>query len=70
MVDHAQSPDSLLQIGLWALPTTALFAYNRLKLERLNGGTSINTWDESERIDIKALEVLVFPFCCFWKSGP
>ena len=64
MVDHAQSPDSLFHIGLWTLPTTALFAYTCLKLEWLNGGTSIGTWDESERIAIKALEVLILPFCC------
>ena len=59
-VDHAQSPASLLQIGLLTLPATAIFVCNCLKLERLNGGTSINAWDESERTDIKALEVLVF----------
>ena len=51
---------SFLQIGLWTLPATALFVCNCLKLERLNSGTSINAWDEPERIDIKALEVLVF----------
>ena len=70
MADLAQSPNSLLQIGLCTLPTTALFAHNCFKLERLNGGTSINAWDESERIDIKALEVLVFPILLHLESGP
>ena len=50
----------LLHMGLWTLPTTALFACNCEKLERLNGSTSINAWDESERMDIKASDVLVF----------